>query len=603
MELWRKAFQVTIDAYYAGDLRRGADACEALLASNEAPPEIELQTRRNLAFYASPLNDLLSSVDTWPVHIPVPSEGRLLYPSIANGRSELRMLVCWSPAAAAVQHDQSQHGSIPMPLLVDFASDLDIRDARPIHENYQYLGATSLVEGQCEIAHLLWHSSAWWICRSIHDSAADHRSCVALFQLDGHAVGRRHRICGDVGKSQLQQWLPVIDEAHNSLQFVTSIAPVRVWSFSGEGGVIPVGASPGSPLLRGCRSGTQLIHVEHGWLGLVDEVVAYDEGWDTHLHRFIWFDSLWQLAGVSPPWIFQSLGTEVPLGLAKRGNDILISYGVENLEAWLAITNLSDVMRLMAAPLDLTSAQRRLRQEAAMAVAAGTLPAPAQPAPVPATSALPHSPARHPVLSNEITVSSFAALTQEWPSSESAEKTSQDLATLSRYAQEDSNDPSTFWHLAGVLTEAGRFDEAIAAFRICANLSDDAELAAWAMCRSAGCFLTLDRPLDAVGEITQGMAKHAGLGELPWLAAYATWQANRPAQAVYWAKRAIALGYFSGMADSISRGESRYPAALWEGPFDILRFALRRLGDNAGADRAERHFLEARRAREVGKGE
>ena len=38
--------------------------------------------------------------------------------------------------------------------------------------------------------------------------------------------------------------------------------------------------------------------------------------------------------------------------------------------------------------------------------------------------------------------------------------------------------------------------------------------------------------------------------------------------------------------------------ALWEGTYDALRFALRRLGDDVGADQVERLFLEAKTMRE-----
>ena len=158
--------------------------------------------------------------------------------------------------------------------------------------------------------------------------------------------------------------------------------------------------------------------------------------------------------------------------------------------------------------------------------------------------------------------------------------------------------PRGFSRLAEALAEAGRVDEAIAAFRICASHTDDAEMGAWAMYRAAECFLAIDRPVDALEVVTSGMAKHAGLGELPWLAAYASWQSNRPAQAVYWARRAIALGHFAGAGEA-ARDESPNQAALWEGPFDILRFALRRLGDDDGADQAEVQFREALHAREA----
>jgi hypothetical protein len=38
---------------------------------------------------------------------------------------------------------------------------------------------------------------------------------------------------------------------------------------------------------------------------------------------------------------------------------------------------------------------------------------------------------------------------------------------------------------------------------------------------------------------------------------------------------------------------------LWEGPYDVLRFALRQLGDEASAEEAARLYAEAKATREA----
>jgi hypothetical protein len=58
------------------------------------------------------------------------------------------------------------------------------------------------------------------------------------------------------------------------------------------------------------------------------------------------------------------------------------------------------------------------------------------------------------------------------------------------------------------------------------------------------------------------------------------------------------LGEFLGSGHAVSRNHFRHPPALWEGPFDVLRFALRAIGDVAGADDAERLYEQALAARE-----
>jgi tetratricopeptide (TPR) repeat protein len=178
-------------------------------------------------------------------------------------------------------------------------------------------------------------------------------------------------------------------------------------------------------------------------------------------------------------------------------------------------------------------------------------------------------------------------------------KAERDVAILTRYTAEHPGDPRWLYYLGDSLAGLGRNEEAIAAFRACAGLRGWDEEGAWAMYRAAECLLRLDRPDEAIEACAAGMARHAGLGELPWLAAYASWQADRPAQAVYWGRLSAAMGSFAGAGSTVPRVGFRYPFALWEGPYDILRFALRRLGDDAGADEAERLFAEAKAAREA----
>src|SRR5262249_37654888 len=94
-----------------------------------------------------------------------------------------------------------------------------------------------------------------------------------------------------------------------------------------------------------------------------------------------------------------------------------------------------------------------------------------------------------------------------------------------------------------------------------------------------------------------GLARHAGLADLAWQAGFAAYRADRFQQAIYWAEMAIVWGRFRGKGAEVPRIAFRYPPALYEGPYDILRYARRKLGDEAGAEEAERLYLEAEGAR------
>jgi hypothetical protein len=81
---------------------------------------------------------------------------------------------------------------------------------------------------------------------------------------------------------------------------------------------------------------------------------------------------------------------------------------------------------------------------------------------------------------------------------------------------------------------------------------------------------------------------HAGIAELAWLAAFACYRRGDPAEAVYWAQLGLVFGLHEGKGSSVPRIGFRNPSALHEGPYDILRFAYRDLGDPAAAAAAEK---------------
>ncbi|AKT39103.1 glycosyltransferase [Chondromyces crocatus] len=176
-------------------------------------------------------------------------------------------------------------------------------------------------------------------------------------------------------------------------------------------------------------------------------------------------------------------------------------------------------------------------------------------------------------------------------------KFERDADILRRHTKAHPRDPRWFYYLGDALQNLKRYEEAIRAYKSCAALRGWNEESAWACYRAAECLITIGRYTDAVDTCASGMALHAGIAELPWLAAFASWKAGRAEQAVYWARLAIPMGHFMGEGRKVKRIGFRNLAALNEGPFDVLRFALRATGDAAGAAEAERLYHEALAAR------
>ena len=189
----------------------------------------------------------------------------------------------------------------------------------------------------------------------------------------------------------------------------------------------------------------------------------------------------------------------------------------------------------------------------------------------------------------------FAAVVK--PAEDPVRKYSGYLQGLQRFSAANPDDPRWHYYIGDTLQILGRYEEAIVSFDRCASLGGWDEEGAWACYRAAECLIILERFDEGIEQCARGMAIHPGLAELPWLAAFASWKRERYANAVYWARLSISMGHFVGEGNIVPRVGFRHPPALYEGPYDILRFALAAIGRNAEAAVAESQYEQARATR------
>jgi tetratricopeptide (TPR) repeat protein len=780
-EWWQPTFQTTIDAYYQGDLASGLTACERLLFLNELPFEIERQTRRNLIFYAPTLRDLDLVHEERRVVFPHADGWSLFNPSIAvNPESHgLTAIVrssnyVMSPTMRYTIHDPDDIIRTTNYLL-ELTPDLDIRAIEEIDDRAIRPDPPPFPVSGFEDCRLVRHTGSWWVSATVRDRNPQGICQIALFRLAGDTpLGSRGAWGGAgaplgsrgarggvtptdlhllndaaIGRHE-KNWMPVAacGEA-DALRFIYGCFPIVVLRYDdGLGATSPEVRQPGPSVARKFSGGTQAIAVDGGHLALIHEAADFEDGGRVYTHRWVWFDAEWRLARLSSPFLLHERGIEFAAGLAQRGDELVVSYGVWDREAWLATLPLSGILSRINPPLnpdeieaEMRAAERdggrRTEDGSGLRLSTSVLRPP---------SSVSSLITRHPtIVSTTLSGNSeeligdalgsvvawvdwcllidtgisddtlriaraiagdklvvrqfpwqddFAAarnvalqaaheLGADWAitldtderidvgavdlraalaataadslhvkqangtygkerlfrlpargqyagptheafirdggSSETLEgvvfheldksheqyrrKAERDIAILTRHTAAHPDDPRWFYYLGDSYAGLDRHEEAIAAFRACASLNGWDEEGAWAMYRAAECLLKLGRPAEAIEACAMGMARHAGLAELPWLAAYAAWQAGRPAQAAYWARQSIAMGHFAGAGATVPRIGFRHPPALWEGPYDVLRFALRQLGDDAGADEAERRYEEAKHLREDGEEE
>jgi tetratricopeptide (TPR) repeat protein len=182
---------------------------------------------------------------------------------------------------------------------------------------------------------------------------------------------------------------------------------------------------------------------------------------------------------------------------------------------------------------------------------------------------------------------------------EAIRKFVRDATVLADYVTKHPDEPRWHYYLGDALQNLKQYEDAIQAYMDCAKLRGWAEESAWACYRSAECYTILGRYDDAIEACSAGLARHPGIAEIPRLAAYASYCAKRMLHAVWWARLSISMGLFEGHGAEALRTGFRNVHALYEAPYDVLRFALRALGDQAGAREADEKYLAAIAAREA----
>jgi tetratricopeptide (TPR) repeat protein len=170
-------------------------------------------------------------------------------------------------------------------------------------------------------------------------------------------------------------------------------------------------------------------------------------------------------------------------------------------------------------------------------------------------------------------------------------KLRRDVTILRKHTKQNPCDPRWWYYLGDTLDSLGNKPEAIEAFMSCAKLNGWDEESAWACYRAATILLEKERYREAINTCAMGIARHPGVPELCWIAAVASFRSNARDKASYWARMAITMGDHCGAKVSGTRIGFRHLPALYELPYDILRFALPTQEER---DEAERDFWAAK---------
>jgi len=175
-------------------------------------------------------------------------------------------------------------------------------------------------------------------------------------------------------------------------------------------------------------------------------------------------------------------------------------------------------------------------------------------------------------------------------------KHERDVVMLRQYIV-DHDGPRWRFYLGEALKNSFRLAAAAEEYRICSVTSKWDEEAAFACYRESECLAHMGEFLAAFMCVIRGIEHHASMAELYWHAGWCAYKLGWHAQAIRLSKIAIERGVFAGDYYTQGRIGFKHMPALFEGPFDVLRYAYRAISEEELASDAQKNFLKALKLR------
>ena len=342
--------RLAISCYYAGELDAGRRACDRLLRTPDLPESLEHQVRGNRVWYTEPIRwwsdlrriEIEPAAPGWTLFNPtlfVHGDETFAIVRSSNYRLEGGRYVIPPEDGNRIRTEN---------ILCRVAGDLTLSDPRVLQcepfqvtdypvEGYEDVRVLEAEEGLAISA----------TCRNAAGFDGRCRIATATLDVDAATVGLPLLIDGLQCSHHEKNWMPIGGMQSTWLHscwsdgYTTTVDPDP--TMPGGWRVCRRGKAP--PVARGFRGGSQLVPIAgKGWLAVIHEVAAFGNH-RAYEHRFVAFDRDLCISAVSPAFAFRESRTvEFAAGMVLLGDDLVISFGVKDAEAYLCRVPVTEVL-------------------------------------------------------------------------------------------------------------------------------------------------------------------------------------------------------------------------------------------------------------------
>jgi len=332
---------MSISGFYATPRRRemGYRACAKL--TTHANDGVREEARRNFTHYAKSAAELFGATtqeidwrptDGWH---PMNPSVYVSAPEIGIGITDRFVLV------RTVNYTVTREGQYPTVdnsniiktknYIIEFDKRWNVVKSTLIKDKTDLPRSSFPVEGfeDCR----LWHSPEFGliISATVRDLADNpNGNCeMVIADLDEDFEISTLTPIRDRGPTE-KNWMPIVGWPRH---FIYLCDPTIRIAHDGEK-TAELSRQPAPVCLKDLRGGSQVIPHDDGWLCLTHEVAWRPER--VYLHRFVKFTKDFHVEAISDPFYFQHVGIEFCAGLARDGERLVASYGVNDASAHLA---------------------------------------------------------------------------------------------------------------------------------------------------------------------------------------------------------------------------------------------------------------------------
>jgi tetratricopeptide (TPR) repeat protein/predicted GH43/DUF377 family glycosyl hydrolase len=369
---WGLSFELAIAAYWVGDIDLALEHNDRLLAAGHLPPEIDAAVRENRHYCtthpthdtpqpsekrstggsrvdvdrrAPLLEQLCPSVDRRALDLDIPAPWSCFNPTIAADDEGFRLIVRtanYRIIGGRYEFSTEEPVVRTINYLVRLDEALQIVASAPLVPAAQAPATYAARVQGFEDCRLLRVGRDWVATATVRDHNPVERAEMALLTLNEETIDQITLLKGPSPLRHEKNWMPF--SVDGGLFVLYSCDPTIVLGVDrSTGAPRTVASAPGPAGADRFRGGSQGIWLSEGRLFVVHEV---DEaaGRRVYHHRFVRLDADHTITGISP--VFQLVGDDIEFcaGLARRGDQLLLTFGVGDRTAVLVVVSADEVL-------------------------------------------------------------------------------------------------------------------------------------------------------------------------------------------------------------------------------------------------------------------